>query len=72
MKEQKIIAIPKVAGAGMTTTAVKGDLELDYEEDEEPTQALIAACSLSTGTTRPLVNLNRATNSTISVCGVIG
>jgi len=38
--EQKIIAIPKGSGAGMTTTAVKGDLELDYEEDEEPTQAL--------------------------------
>jgi serine/threonine protein kinase len=41
-KDQKIIAIPKGpgAGSGMTTTAVKGDLELDYEEDEEPTQAL--------------------------------
>jgi hypothetical protein len=38
--EQKIIAIPKGPGAGMTTTAVKSELTLDYEEDEEPTQAL--------------------------------
>ncbi len=38
---QKIVAIPKAAGAGVTTASVKGGgIELDYEEDEEPTQAL--------------------------------
>jgi serine/threonine protein kinase len=37
---QKIIAVPKGVGAGMTTTAVKSDTDMDFEEDEEPTQAL--------------------------------
>ena len=37
-----------------------------------PMQTPMALCSLSTGITRPLLNGNRATYSTISVCGVMG
>ena len=39
---------------------------------DAPIDTAIALCSLSTGTTRPLLNGNLATYSTISVCGVIG
>ncbi len=37
---QKIIAVPRAAGVGLTTSAVKSDTEMEFEEDEEPTQAL--------------------------------
>jgi serine/threonine protein kinase len=40
-EKQKIVAIPRTGGkGGVTTTTLKTDGQVDFEEDEEPTRAL--------------------------------